>query len=151
MPWTHLHCKYYRTFRVNAWKVYSEEHHFNKVASLQSGTYFVSVRRNLSHFAVTRLRPSELETTAGWPQLQLVSRRGARFRRSCSKPQVNSRGKPGVMDANCSFLSTLSKWTFMSGYVEHIFSCCYVFILHVMMDSDNKTQNCTFQFVKWWK
>ena len=36
----------------------------------------------------------------------------------------------------------------MRGYVEHMFSCCYVFILHVMMDSDNKTQNCTFQFVK---
>ena len=33
--------------------------------------------------------------------------------------------------------------------VEHIFSCRYVCILDIMGDSDNKTQNCTFQFVKW--
>ena len=38
------------------------------------------------------------------------------------------------------------KWT---RQVEHIFSCCYVCILDIMVDSDNKTQNCTFQFVKW--
>ena len=25
-----------------------------------------------------------------------------------------------------------------------------MFILDIMVDSDIKTQNCTFQFVKWW-
>ena len=27
------------------------------------------------------------------------------------------------------------------GKLEHIFSCCYVFILDIMADSDNETQN----------
>ena len=35
----------------------------------------------------------------------------------------------------------------MSG--AYIFWSRYVFMLYIMVDSDNKTQNCTFQFVKW--
>ena len=33
----------------------------------------------------------------------------------------------------------------------HIFLSSYVFVLEIMVNGDNKTQSCTFQFVKRWK
>ena len=69
----------------------------------------------------------------------------------CNKPQLNSRWKSGVNENLFISFKTVEGKDHEGISGAHILLPSYVFALHIMVASDNKTQNCTFQFITWWK